>query len=189
MLKYIGIVAIIMLSSSCINRQLGYFEVSPYAQVKSNKIDQPLYIKYSERINDTYIFKQPGFSFTASELHKSYLYASQRAFADLFSEVKQYTKTDLGFVLEIQKMEPRWSLHHTQTVNQFKDTFENTDVWCEVEYASTLYRNDLLISQALGTVVAKESELNTHKEDEVFKEAIKRSIAQMAQTHFDKAAR
>lgn len=186
MLKYIGIVAIMLLSSSCINRQLGYFEVSPYAQVKSNKIDQPLYVRYSSRINDTYVFKQPGFNFIATELHKSYLFASQRAFADLFSEVRAYMPTDVGFILEIQKMEPRWTSHTTQTINQFKDTFEQTDIWCEIEYASSMYRNELLVSQASGTVVAKESELNTYKPEDVFKEAIKRSFAQMAQSHLDK---
>lgn len=175
-----------MLLTACINRKLGYFEVSPYAQVKSNKIDQPLYIKYSTRINDTYIFKQPGFLFTATELHKSYLYALQHAYADMFSEVKAVSATDVGFVLEIQKMEPRFTVHHSQTINQFKDTFENTDVWCVVEYASTLYRNDLLVAQSTGTIVAKESELNTYKAEDIFKEAIKRSFAQMAQNHFDK---
>jgi ABC-type branched-subunit amino acid transport system ATPase component len=49
-----------------------------------------------------------------------------------------------------------------------------------------MYRNELLVSQASGKVIAKESELNTYKPEDVFKEAVKRTFAQVAQTHFNK---
>lgn len=184
MFKYTVLLA--LLFAGCVNTQIGYFEVSPYARVTSNKIDQPLYVKYSSRVNDTHLVKEPGFTIQATDLHKSYLFATQRAFGDLFSEVKPYTNTDVGFILEIQQMEPKWTFHDKQTINQFKDTFEFTEAWCTMYYASSIYRNELLVSQSAGSITVKQSELKTYKPELIFKEAVKRSIAQMAQEHYDK---
>lgn len=186
MFKYTCMLLILLAAGGCINRQLGYFEVSPYARVSTNKIDQPLMVRFSSRINDTYLFNQPGFKFAVTDLHKSYLFASKHAFGDLFSNVQAFTPGDVGFILEIQQMEPRWTFHERQTINQFKDTFEYTDAWCHLRYASTIYRNDLLVSQSTGEIVVKPGEVEGYKPEEYFKEAVKRSIAAMAQDHYNK---
>lgn len=187
MFKYTSLLFIlVVIVTGCINRQLGYFEVSPYARVSTNKIDQPLMVKYSSRINDTYLFDQPGFKFLVTDLHKSYLFAAKHAFGDLFSEVKPFVPGEVGFILEVQQMEPRWTFHERQTVNEFKDTFEYTDIWCHLRYASTIYRNDLFVSQSTGEVIVKPSEVDSHKPEAYFKEAVKRSVAAMAQEHYNK---
>jgi hypothetical protein len=177
---------LVLLFAGCVNTQIGFFEVSPYARVTSNKIDQPLYVKYSSRVNDTHLVKEPGFTIQTSELHRSYLFATQRAFGDLFSDVILFMPSDVGFILEIQQMEPKWSFHDKQKINQFKDTFNYTEAWCTMQYASSIYRNDLLVSQSTGNVTVKQEEIATYKPEGIFKEAVKRSIAQMAQDHYNK---
>jgi hypothetical protein len=177
---------LVLLFAGCVNTQIGYFEVSPYARVTSNKIDQPLYVKYSSRVNDTHLVKEPGFTIQTTDLHKSYLFATQRAFGDLFSDVRLFMTSDVGFILEIQRMDPKWSFHEKQKINQFKDTFNYTETWCTIQYASTIYRNDLLVSQSTGNVTVKQEEIATYKPEVIFKEAVKRSIAKMAQEHYDK---
>jgi hypothetical protein len=177
---------LVLLFAGCVNTQIGYFEVSPYARVTSNKIDQPLYVKYSSRVNDTHLVKEPGFTIQTTDLHKSYLFATQRAFGDLFSDVRLFMTSDVGFILEIQRMDPKWSFHEKQKINQFKDTFNYTETWCTIQYASTIYRNDLLVSQSTGNVTVKQEEIAAYKPEVIFKEAVKRSIAKMAQEHYDK---
>jgi len=177
---------LVLLFAGCVNTQIGYFEVSPYARVTSNKIDQPLYVKYSSRVNDIHLVKEPGFIIQTTDLHKSYLFATQRAFGDLFSDVRLFMPSDVGFILEIQRMDPQWSFHEKQKINQFKDTFNYTETWCTIQYASTIYRNDLLVSQSTGNVTVKQEEIAAYKPDVIFKEAVKRSIAQMAQEHYNK---
>jgi hypothetical protein len=177
---------LVLLFAGCVNTQIGYFEVSPYARVTSNKIDQPLYVKYSSRVNDTHLVKEPGFTIQTTDLHKSYLFATQRAFGDLFSDVRLFMTSDVGFILEIQRMDPQWSFHEKQKINQFKDTFNYTETWCTIQYASTIYRNDLLVSQSTGNVTVKQEEIAAYKPEVIFKEAVKRSIAKMAQEHYDK---
>jgi hypothetical protein len=177
---------LVLLFAGCVNTQIGYFEVSPYARVTSNKIDQPLYVKYSSRVNDTHLVKEPGFTIQTTDLHKSYLFATQRAFGDLFSDVRLFMPSDVGFILEIQRMDPKWSFHEKQKINQFKDTFNYTETWCTIQYASTIYRNDLLVSQSTGNVTVKQEEIAAYKPEVIFKEAVKRSIAKMAQEHYDK---
>jgi hypothetical protein len=114
------------------------------------------------------------------------LFATQRAFGDLFSDVKLYMPSDVGFILEIQQMDPKWSFHDKQKINQFKDTLNYTDAWCTIQYASTIYRNELLVSQSTGNVTVKQEEIAAYKPEGIFKEAVKRSIAQMAQEHYNK---
>lgn len=177
---------LVLLFAGCVNTQIGYFEVSPYARVTSNKIDQPLYVKYSSRVNDIHLVKEPGFTIQTTDLHKSYLFATQRAFGDLFSDVRLFMPSDVGFILEIQRMDPKWSFHEKQKINQFKDTFNYTETWCTIQYASTIYRNDLLVSQSTGNVTVKQEEIAAYKPEVIFKEAVKRSIAKMAQEHYDK---
>jgi hypothetical protein len=177
---------LVLLFAGCVNTQIGYFEVSPYARVTSNKIDQPLYVKYSSRVNDIHLVKEPGFTIQTTDLHKSYLFATQRAFGDLFSDVRLFMPSDVGFILEIQRMDPQWSFHEKQKINQFKDTFNYTETWCTIQYASTIYRNDLLVSQSTGNVTVKQEEIAAYKPEVIFKEAVKRSIAQMAQEHYNK---
>jgi hypothetical protein len=177
---------LVLLFAGCVNTQIGYFEVSPYARVTSNKIDQPLFVKYSSRVNDTHLVKEPGFTIQTTDLHRSFLFATQRAFGDLFSDVKLYMPSDVGFILEIQQMDPKWSFHDKQKINQFKDTFNYTDAWCTIQYASTIYHNELLVSQSTGNVTVKQEEIAAYKPEEIFKEAVKRSIAHMAQEHYNK---
>jgi hypothetical protein len=143
---------LVLLFAGCVNTQIGYFEVSPYARVTSNKIDQPLYIKYSSRVNNTHLVKEPGFTIQTTDLHRSYLFATQRAFGDLFNDVRLFMPSDVGFILEIQQMDPKWSFHDKQKINQFKDTFNYTEAWCTIQYASSIYRNDLLVSQSTGNM-------------------------------------
>lgn len=175
----------VCLLTGCVSATIGYFEVSPYAQVKSDKLDQPLLVKFSSRVPDGQQYKDVGFTLTVTDFHKSLLYAAQRAFGDLFSEVKKMESGDIGFILEIQQMEPTWEMHSVKQ-KVVNDSAEFNDTWCMMHYAASLYRNELLVSQAIGKVTIKQSELKTHRLEDLFKEAVKQSMAQMAQEHYNK---
>jgi hypothetical protein len=42
------------------------------------------------------------------------------------------------------------------------------------------------VSQSTGSITVKQEEIQAYKPEVVFKEAVKRSIAQMAQEHYNK---
>jgi hypothetical protein len=182
MIKY-TFLFLLTLSACTMQKQVGYFEVSPYAQVKSDKLNQPLYLKYGNRVLDTYQIKEGGFSFTATQLHKTYAFANGHAYGDLFSDVKLFAQNDIGFILEMQQMEYSWSYNEVKK----KDSMEYLEPVCTLKYASSLYRNELLLSQSVGTIAVRQRDVNEYASiDQVFKETVKRSLAAMAQQHFDK---
>ncbi len=184
MIKYTFLFVLATLLSGCIGTRIGYFEVNPYATIKSNKIDQPLHIRISPRIGNAQKYNLNGIAIEVTELHKSLYYATQKVYADLFAEVKPAQTNDIGFFIELQQMEAKWEIHEVR--KKIVDTYETfNEAWCTISYAGNLYRNDLLISQAAGQVTVKQSELNTQRIDEVYKEGIKQALSAMAQQHFN----
>lgn len=184
MFKY-TVILLVFILSGCVNRHLGYFEVVPYATVKTNKIDQPLYVQFSSRVADTFSIVEPGFKFSVQDLHRSLLFAAQRTYGDMFSDVKRFMSGDAGFILEIQRLESTWENHEVK--KKVGNTYgEFNEIWCTIQYASTLYRNELMVSQAVGSVVVKQDEMQGYHVEDLYKEAVKRAMANMAQTHFDK---
>jgi hypothetical protein len=173
------------LFTACVTKQLGYFEVNPYAKVSTNKIDQPLYVRLNDRIADRFEIKDPGITLKVIDFHKSLYYAFNRSFKDLFLDVQPVVAQSTGFILEVQRMEPRWEVKERKPTN-YQSTAPENDVWCVVEYASTIYRNDLLVSQSSGTVKIKRGDDNIYTIDAMFKEAVKQACARMTQDHYNK---
>ncbi|MFN6082365.1 MAG: hypothetical protein ACK44P_06210, partial [Bacteroidota bacterium] len=97
MIKYTFLFMLTILLSGCIVTQIGYFEVNPYATIKSNKIDQPLHVRISSRIMNEQKHNFNGLTIEVTDLHRSLYYATQKVYADLFSEVKPEQKNDIGF--------------------------------------------------------------------------------------------
>jgi hypothetical protein len=176
----------VLLLGSCVTKQLGYFEVNPYAQVSTNKIDQPLYVRLSDRIGDQFEVKEQGMTLQVKEFHKSLYYAFNRSFKDLFMDVKPIADNNTGFILEVQRMEPKWEIKPHKKDYSSTSTQPENDIWCVVEYASTIYRSDLLVSQSTGTVKVKLGDKNIYSMDALFKETIKQACSKMAQDHFNK---
>ncbi|MFN5884372.1 MAG: hypothetical protein ACK445_03445 [Bacteroidota bacterium] len=173
-----------ILLSGCIVTQIGYFEVNPYATIKSNKIDQPLHVRISSRIMNEQKHNFNGLTIEVTDLHRSLYYATQKVYADLFSEVKPEQKNDIGFFVELQQMEAKWEVQEVR--KKVVDTYETfNEAKCTIFYAGNMYRNDLLISRAAGQVTVTQSELNTHRIDEVYKESIKQALSAIAQQHFN----
>jgi hypothetical protein len=174
----------IWLLQGCMKKQLGYFEVNPYARVSTGKIDQPLYVKLNDRIADQFEVKEAGFTLHVKEFHKSLYYAFNRSFRDLFLDVQPATATSTGFILEVQRMEARWE--STERKSDTNATAPEEDIWCIMEYASTIYRNGLLVSQSTGTVKVKLGDSNIYSADALFREAVKQACVRMTQDHYDK---
>lgn len=174
-----------ILFTGCVVKNLGYFEVNPYARVSTDKIDQPLYVKLSDRIADRFENKAPGLTFKVFDFHKSLYYAFNRSFKDLFLDVQPATPESMGFMLEVQRMEPRWEITERKPRN-YQATEPENDVWCIVDYASTIYRNSLLVSQSTGTVKMKLGDENIYTMEGLFKEAVKQACARMTQDHYNK---
>lgn len=184
MIKYTFLFVLTVLLSGCIGTQIGYFEVNPYATAKSDKINQPLHIRISSRIKNEQKHNLNGLTIEVTELHRSLYYAIQKVYADLFSEVKPAQTDDIGFFIELQQMEAKWEVQEVR--KKVVDTYETfNEARCTIYYAGYLYRNDLLISRAAGQVTVTQSELNTHRIDEVYKESIKQALSAMAQEHFN----
>lgn len=184
MIKYTFLFMLTILLSGCIVTQIGYFEVNPYATIKSNKIDQPLHVRISSRIMNEQKHNFNGLTIEVTDLHRSLYYATQKVYADLFSEVKPEQKNDIGFFVELQQMEAKWEVQEVR--KKVVDTYETfNEAKCTIFYAGNMYRNDLLISRAGGQVTVTQSELNTHRIDEVYKESIKQALSAIAQQHFN----
>jgi hypothetical protein len=184
MIKYTFLFMLTILLSGCIVTQIGYFEVNPYATIKSNKIDQPLHVRISSRIMNEQKHNFNGLTIEITDLHRSLYYATQKVYADLFSEVKPEQKNDIGFFVELQQMEAKWEVQEVR--KKVVDTYETfNEAKCTIFYAGNMYRNDLLISRAAGQVTVTQSELNTHRIDEVYKESIKQALSAIAQQHFN----
>ncbi len=169
---------------SCVKISVVYFEVNPYGQVKSNKLNETLYIKFSSRVADQSSQQQQGFDFQVSQFHKSMLFASQQVYGDLFNEVKLYSPGDAGFILEYQLMESAWELKEEKEMFMGSQT-TFSDVWCTIKYASSFYRNDMLLTQATGTAIIKQHKAKISKPELVFQEAVKTALAEMAQVYFN----
>jgi hypothetical protein len=183
-IKYTFLFVLIVLLNGCIGTQIGYFEVNPYASVKSNKIDQPLHIRISSRISNEQKYNLNGLTIEVTELHRSLYYATQKVYADLFSEVKPEQINDNGFFIELQQMEAKWEVQEVR--KKIVDNYETfNDARCTISYSGNIYRNDLLIIRATGQVTVTQTELNTHRIDEVYKESIKQALSAMAQQHFN----
>ena len=175
------------LLTGCVVKNLGYFEVNPYARVSTDKIDQPLYVRLSDRIADRSETKAPGFTFKVIDFHKSLYYAFNRSFKDLFIDVQPASSESMGFILEVQRMDTRWEIkEHKRSNNQVNTSTPENDMWCVIDYASTIYRNNLLVSQSTGTVKVKRGDDNIYSTESMFKEAVKLACANMTQDHFNK---
>lgn len=185
MIKYIGLIIVLLLLQGCISKQIAYFEVSPYARVKSDKIDQPLYVRFSNRVNDVFEIKQPGITVSVTQFHQSLQFALSRSFSDLFSDVLP-ANNPVGFILDVQRMESSWEVKEKKRFNQYGQEVHENDIWCVMLYASTIYRNELLVSQSTGTVKVKLNENQIYTVDAAFKEAVKQACANMAQDHYNK---
>lgn len=171
---------IIIFAVSCISKQIGYFEVSPYTNIPSDKINQPLYIKISSRIQEHFTVKTYGIEIKVSSFRMSLMYACKKGFADVFSETRTYMDGDNGFRLEIQKFEPSWVITESKT-----DTMTN-DIYCIINYGCTLYRDDIYISNSSGVVKLKYGDNNLFNIETLFKETVKLAVADMAQNLYKK---
>lgn len=182
MFKYIAFV-IILLASCAVNQQLGYFEIKPFVPVGVSKVNQPLYVQFSERVSDQFNWTQSGFTFNATQLHQSYLYGTRMVYGDVFSEVRLYLPNDYGFLLSYQLLEPKWTFEETLST----DSISILEPVCTIAYSSSLYRNELLMNQANGSVSVTQSSLGPFaKPDSIFKEATKQCLARIAESHLNR---
>jgi hypothetical protein len=165
---------------SCISKQIGYFEVSPYTHISSDKINQPLYIKVSSRIEDHFTIKNLGIETKVSSFRMSLMYACKKAFTDVFSETRMYMEGDQGFRLEIQHFEPTWVIEDSKSDSVYND------VYCHINYGCTLYRDDTYISSSGGKVRIKYGDNSIFNIETLFKETVKLAVADMAQNLYKK---
>ncbi|MCU0441588.1 MAG: hypothetical protein MUE96_04245 [Bacteroidia bacterium] len=182
MFKYIAF-AIILLTSCTVNQQLGYFEMKPFVPVGVNRVNQPLYVQFSERVSDQFNWKQSGFTFNVTQLHKSYLYGTRMVYGDVFSEVRLYQPNDYGFILSYQLLEPKWTFEESL----YTDSISILEPVCTIAYSSSLYRNELLMNQTNGSVSVTQSSLGSFaKPDTIFKEATKQCLSKIAESHLNR---
>ncbi len=174
------VILIFIFAVSCISKQIGYFEVSPYTHISSDKINQPLYIKISSRIEDHFTVKNLGIETKVSSFRMSLMHACKKAFKDVFSEIHMYMEGDQGFRLEIQHFEPTWDIEDSKS-----DSIYN-DVYCNINYGCTLYRDDTFISSSSGKVRIKYGDNNLFNIESLFKETVKLAVADMAQNLYKK---
>lgn len=182
MFKYIGFVAI-LLSSCAVKQQLGYFEVKPFVPAGINKVNQPLYVQFSNRVSDQFHWHQSGFTFDATQLHQSYFYGSKIAYSDVFSEVNLFQPNDPGFILSYQLLEPSWDWEETIGA----DSIAFLEPVCSIEYSSSLYRNDFLMNQTSGKIKVTQSQVGPlAKPDQIFKEAVKQCLTAITKSHLSR---
>lgn len=175
--KLILLLAVLLLQS-CFTQDLNYFEIKPFVSTAVSKVDQPLYVKFSKRIDDKFSITQQGFTLHVSDFHRSLQYAAEQLYAHVFSDVKPYMPSDAGFILEIQQLDAVFDVKEIRTTTTY-----SSEWYCVMNYTGTLYRNDMHISQATGSVKVKLAE-NIHSVSELYKTAVKQAFEQMATTHF-----
>jgi len=178
--RILGLLFCCSILGGCISKQIGYFEVAPYTGIAADKINQPLFIKVSSRIQDHFTVKTYGIETHVSSFRMSLMYACKKAFADVFSDTRTYIDGDNGFRLEIQKFEPSWVITESKT-----DTMTN-DIYCTINYGCTLYRDDTYISNFSGVVKLKYGNNNLFNIETLFKETVKLAVADMAQNLYKK---
>ncbi|MFN4971857.1 MAG: hypothetical protein ACK4Y6_04575 [Bacteroidota bacterium] len=175
--KLILFSALLMLQG-CLTQDLTYFEVKPFVNTPVRKVDQPLYVKFSKRIDDKFSVAQQGFTLHVSDFHRSLQYAAGQLYTHVFSDVKSYMPSDAGFILEVQQLDAVFDVKEIRTATTY-----TSEWYCVMNYTGTLYRNELHISQATGTVRIKLGD-NIHSVSELYKEAVKQAFEQMASAHF-----
>jgi hypothetical protein len=169
----------LLLLHSCITQELDYFEVKPFVQSGVSKLDQPLYVKISKRIENNFSVKSQGYELKIKSFHRSLQYAASQVYMDVFSDVKNYMPGDAGFILEIQQMDAHWESEEVTKA-------DNTHDWyCVMNYTATLYRNELNLSEATGVVRVKLSD-EIYNMQALYKEAVKLAFQQVAAKHFQR---